>query len=378
MMDQEPQAAGKAGAAARLERRAAQRRWLIGGGVAATIAGLALFYFLTGRYESTDDASLQAAQASISANVAGRVVAIEVHDNQRVRRGDVLFRLDDQPYRIAVAEAAAKLAAARLQIGAAEVTYRQKLADVAAADSTVKYRQEEFVRQEGLVASGISSRSQFEQAQHGIEQARAQLASAQQQSESVLALLGGDPKLPVDLHPSVQQAQAALDKAKLDLSYTVVRAPDDGVVAKVEQLQVGDYINAAMPVFTLISTRDVWIEANFKEDQLAYMRPGQSADVALDAVAGRALKARIVSLSPGTGSQFSALPPENATGNWVKVVQRLPVRLQFDPSLDVSDLPLRAGLSATVTVDTRHRRRLFASDEPLDAQAGAPQADARP
>jgi membrane fusion protein (multidrug efflux system) len=358
-MDREPMIVREASAASKRDKRRWQRPLLMTGGVLATAVGVVVFYLFTGRYQSTDDATVQAAQASVSANVAGRVVAIDVRDNQRVHRGDVLFRLDDQPFRIAVAEATAKLASARLQIAAAKVMYRQRLADVEAANSTVTYRQEEFERQKGLVASGISSRSQFEQAQHGIEQARAQLAAAQQQGESVLALLGGNPNLPVDQHPSVQQAQAALDKANLDLSYTVVRAPDDGVVAKVEQLQVGDYINAAAPVFMLVSTRDVWIEANFKEDQLSHMRPGQSAELTLDAYPGHTLTARVASLSPGTGSQFSALPPENATGNWVKVVQRLPVRLQLDPALDVSELPLHAGLSANVTVDTQHRRRLF-------------------
>jgi len=358
-MDTNSTMVNKAPAVANQEKRARLRWILMCGGVLAVLGGVVLFYLFTGRYESTDDATLQAAQASVSTNVAGRVVAIEVRDNQRVHRGDVLFRLDDRPFRIAVAEATAKLAAARMQIGAAKLTYRQKLADVAAATSTVTYRQEEFDRQQGLVATGISSRSQFEQAQHGIEQAQAQLSSAQQQSDSVLALLGGNANLPVDQHPSVQQAQAVLDKANLDLSYTVARAPDDGVVAKVEQLQAGDYINAAVPVFTVISTRDIWIEANFKEDQLSYMRPGQSAEVTLDAYSGHSLAARVVSLSPGTGSQFSALPPENATGNWVKVVQRLPVRLQFDPALDVSEVPMHAGLSANVTIDTQHRRRLF-------------------
>jgi membrane fusion protein (multidrug efflux system) len=355
------------------ERRARLRWILMSGGVLAVLAGVLLFYLFTGRYESTDDATLQAAQATVSANIAGRVVAVEVHDNQRVHAGDVLFRIDDRPFRIAMAESTAKLAAARLQIGAAKVTYRQKLSEVAAATSTVNFRQEDFDRQQGLVATGISSRSQFEQAQHGIEQARAQLSSAQQQSESVLALLGGNPNLPLDQHPSVQQAQAALDKANLDLSYTVVRAPVDGVVAKVEQLQAGDYITAAAPVFTLISTQDIWVEANFKEDQLSYMRAGQSAEVTLDAFTGHSLSARVVSLSPGTGSQFSALPPENATGNWVKVVQRLPVRLQFEPALDPAQVPLHAGLSANVTVDTGHRRNLFGREaqahEPQDGQA---------
>jgi membrane fusion protein (multidrug efflux system) len=281
-----------------------------------------------------------------------------VHDNQSVRRGDVLFRLDDRPFRIAVEDAQAKLASARMQIGAAEATYRQQLANVAAARGTVAYQQHEFERQQHLLQSGISSRAQFEQTQHAMELAQSQLASAQQQVGSVLALLGGNPALPVAEHPVVQEAQAALDKASLDLSYATVRAPADGVVAKVEQLQVGDYITAATPVFSLISSRDVWIEANFKEDELTYMRAGQSADVRIDAYPGRHFKAHVTSLSPGTGAQFSLLPPENATGNWVKVVQRVPVRLQLDDT-ELEGVTLHAGLSVDVKVDTQHRRRLF-------------------
>jgi membrane fusion protein (multidrug efflux system) len=157
----------------------------------------------------------------------------------------------------------------------------------------------------------------------------------------------------------VQQALAEVDRARLNLSYATIFAPDDGIVTKVEQLQVGDHINAAAPVFALMSTRDVWVEANFKEDQLTHMRPGQSATVSVDTFPGRTFQARVSSLAPGTGSQFSALPPENATGNWVKVVQRVPVRLQLEAAN--SDVALISGLSATVKVDTRHRRGLWGS-----------------
>jgi len=345
--------------AERTRRRRARLRWLLmSAGMLVAAAGALGYYLLSGRYVSTDDSSVQAAQTAISANVAGRVTELDVHDNQSVHRGEVLFRLDDRPFRIAVEDAQAKLAAARMQIGAAKATYRQQLANVSAARGTSDYQQHEFERQQHLLQSGISSRAQFEQTQHARDLAQSQLSSAQQQVGSVLALLGGNPELPVERHPVVQEAQAALDRANLELSYTVIRAPDEGVVARVEQLQVGDYINAATPVFSLISSRDVWVEANFKEDDLTYMRPGQSAEIRIDAYPGQRFQARVASLSPGTGAQFSLLPPENATGNWVKVVQRVPVSLQFEGAA-VADLALHAGLSVDVTVDTQHRRHLF-------------------
>jgi membrane fusion protein (multidrug efflux system) len=330
-------------------------------GVAAVAIG-ALYYWLTGgRYMSTDDAYVQAARSSISSNVSGQVVAIAVRDNQRIHRGDLLFRLDERPYRIAVDSAQAKLGTARLEVIAGKATYRQQLATLRSAQDTLDYQTREYQRQQTLFASGISSQMQFDQAQHARDAARQQVASAQQQVASVLAMLGGNADVDPDEHPTVRQAQAELDRAKLNLSYATIVAPADGIVTKVEQLQVGDYINAASPLFALMSSHDVWVEANFKENQLSYMRAGQPATVKIDTYSGKTFSARVTSIAPGTGSQFSALPPENATGNWVKVVQRLPVRLQLDAP--DADLPLHAGLSATVDVDTGHRRSLFGSND---------------
>ena len=282
---------------------------------------------------------------------AGRVVEVEVQDNEIVRRGAVLFRLDDAPFRIAVSDAAARVAATRMQIASLKSIYRQRQVELRAARDTQSYSQQQYDRQARLLASGISSQAQFDQASHALDDARQQVANVQQQIGVALANLDGDPNIAPERHPLVAQAQAALDRAQLEFSYTVVSAPTDGVVAKVEQLQVGDYIAASTPVFALVSTHDVWIEANFKEVQLAHMRPGQTATVKIDRYPGRQFSAAVTSVSPGTGSQFSLLPPENATGNWVKVVQRVPVRLHLvdlDPAL-----LLQAGLSADVTVDTR-------------------------
>jgi membrane fusion protein (multidrug efflux system) len=186
--------------------------------------------------------------------------------------------------------------------------------------------------------------------------ARAQVAGAVQAQASALAQLGAAADAPAADNPAVRQAEAAFERARLNQSYTVIRAAQDGTVTKVDQLQVGDYVNAAQPVFSLVAPR-VWVEANFKEDQLTYMRPGQSVSMKIDAYPGTLFTGRVESLSPGTGSSFSVLPAENATGNWVKVVQRLPVRISIDHP--PADLPLHAGLSVTVKVDTRHVRSLF-------------------
>jgi membrane fusion protein, multidrug efflux system len=331
------------------------------------IGGALYFYFTGGRFQTTDDAYVQAAQVVISSNISGRVSEIDVRDNELVRKGAVLFRIDDAPFRIAVQEAQARLASARLEVEGLQATYRERQAQLAGSEDTLTYQQREYERQNGLLASGISSQVQVNQLRHALDSARQARNSAREELAAVAASLGGDANISIENHPAVLQARAALDRAQLNLSYTVIRAPEDGVAAKVEQLQVGNYINASIALFALISTQDVWVEANFKESQLTYMRPGQTATVRIDSYPGELFHARVTSLSPGTGAAFSVLPPENATGNWVKVVQRLPVRLAV---IDAPrSLPLRAGLSADVSVDTRHARAgLFAS---LGRSAGA-------
>jgi membrane fusion protein, multidrug efflux system len=324
------------------------------------IGGAVYVYLTSGRYQSTDDAYVQAAQVVISANISGRVSEVDVRDNELVKKGAVLFRIDDAPFRIAVEEAQARLGSARLAVEGLQATYRQRQAELAGAEDTLAYQQREYDRQNGLLASGISSQVQVNQLRHALDNARQARAAAREELAGAAASLGGDADVPIDSHPALLQARAALDRAELNLSYTVIRAPEDGIVAKVEQLQAGNYINASNALFALISTQDVWVEANFKESQLTYMRPGQAATVKIDSYPGELFHAQVTSLSPGTGAAFSLLPPENATGNWVKVVQRLPVRLAV---IDAPrTLPLRAGLSADVSVDTRHTRGgLFAS-----------------
>ncbi len=338
-------------------------------GVLVVAGGAGAFYLTGGRYVSTDDAYVKTARVPISANVAGRVVELAVHDNQAVHRGDLLYRLDDAPYRIAVQEAEAQLASARLQVEALKANYRQRQTELASARDTAAYEQREAERQRRLLVSGISSQAQVDRATHAVDDARSSTAGAQQAIGAILAQLGGNADIPVARHPLVLQAQAVLDRARLNLSYTVVRAPSDGVVTQVEQLQVGSYVDASAPVFALMLSGAPWVEANFKEDQLAHMRVGQPAAVHIDSYPGKTFEGHVVSVSPGTGSQFSALPPENATGNWVKVVQRLPVRIEFDHAKEAG-VAFEGGLSATVDVDTGYQRHLFAADSPVVASAG--------
>lgn len=318
-------------------------------GVPGIAVAVALYFYLTsGRYQSTDDAYLRAAEVQISADVSGRVVQVDVHDNEPVHKGQVLFRLDPRRLGIAVAAARARLAVARLTVQSLEADYRVDLAALQSAQSRQAYAQREFHRREGLLKIGVSSKSQFDRARLLLQQSHAAVSAAQQQIEAVVARLGGNPARPVDQHPQVTEAQAALDRALLERSYTTVRAPMDGIVTEVDHLQVGGYLPLATAAFALISTHDVWIEADYKENQLTNIRPGDKATVSIDAYPDHTFHAVVASITPGTGAQFSVLPPQNATGNWVKVVQRLDVRLRL-----VGQMPrVRSGLSASVTIDT--------------------------
>jgi membrane fusion protein (multidrug efflux system) len=339
--------------------KARLRARLLIGGLFVLVIGALLFYLHGGRYEGTENASLQAGQVGVAANVSGQVIAVEVHENQDVKAGQVLFRIDPQPYQAAVAEAEARLADARAQIFSRRATYRQNKAGVQSAQAQLDYAAAEAVRQKQLLAEGISSRNQYDQAVLAVQTARQAIQTSSQQAESVRAGLGGEISGGAESQPAVAAAQAVLQRARLNLSYTVVRAAQDGVVTRVNQLQVGNYVSAARPVFMLVGKR-IWVEANYKENQLRYMRLGQPATVSIDACPGHTLKAHLTSFSPGTGSSFALLPAENATGNWVKVVQRLPVEFTLDEV--PADLPLHAGLSADVSVDTGHVRHLFGAD----------------
>jgi membrane fusion protein (multidrug efflux system) len=329
---------------------------LIAAPIAALIIGL-FVYLHGGRYQSTDNAYFQAGLGQVAANVSGQVVAVEVRDNQHVMAGQVLFRIDPAPFQAAVDEAEAALADARTQVSALQANYAQGGAELKAAQDQLVYADREAARQKELLGEGISSQAQYDQARLAAQTAAQGIETSRQKNASVAATLSGTVNGPIDRQPAVMRAQAALDRAKLNLGYTVVRAKQEGIVTKVDQLQVGDNVTAAKPVFTLAGTR-IWVEANFKENQLDYMRVGQKATFKVDAFPDLALTGHVTTFSPGTGNSFALLPPENATGNWVKVVQRLPVELDLDQA-PPAGVPLHAGLSAEVTVDTGHRRHLL-------------------
>jgi len=314
----------------------------------------ASMYLAQEQYVSTDDAFVRAAKVTINARVSGQAVEIAVRDNQRVRQGQVLFRIDPEPYQIAVDQAEARLGSARLQIDSLKATYRQQQAELQSARESAAFDEREFDRKKMLVASDFTPRAVYERAETNMKIARHRIGSIEQQIANTIVALNGDADIDVDRHPTVRAARAQLDRARLDLSYATVTAPEDGIVTKVDDLQIGGFVNAGTATFSLMSSRHIWIEANFRETGLTHMRPGQEAMIDVDAYPDRKFKAHIVSMSPGTGSDFSLLPPENATGNWVKVVQRLPVRLELD-DLDPSR-PLFSGISVTARVDTGYRR----------------------
>lgn len=334
-----------------VRRRHGLQRWrwlLIVAGPLLIIAAIVAYFLLGGRYQTTDNAYVQIAKAPVAPSIGGRVVEIYVRENQVVRRGQVLFRLDSREVQANAQAAAAEVANASLQVQALRAAYRQQVANVRAARETLSFAEREAARQRNLATAGVVSQQDVDQAAHAARLAREQLAAAEQAADQALAGLGGDPDLPPAAAPAVMRAQAQLERARLSVDYTTVVAPADGVVARVQQLPVGTYLNASQTAFWLLSGRP-WIEANFKENQLARMKVGQRVEIDIDTMPDARLEGRVASFSPGTGSAFSVLPAQNATGNWVKVTQRLPVRIE----LDRAPAGLAAGLSARVKVDVR-------------------------
>ncbi|MBO0662214.1 HlyD family secretion protein [Jiella sp. CQZ9-1] len=310
-----------------------------------------VYYWVTGgRYIDTDDAYVHQDRVTVMPQVSGQIAKVDVAENQQVKAGQVLFTIDDKPFRNTVEQAKANLESARLQVEKLKAAYGQAVVDVKTDQDALATAQTTYDRQAKLLKNGVTSRSDYDSAQLGLQKAQGNLASAQQSVLGAKAALAGNPNIKTDDHPLVLQAQAALDAAKLDLAHTVVTASEPGIVSQTSMLQVGQYITPSTSVMTIVEAGSSWVEANYKETDLTHMRDGQPVTVTFDTYPDREFKGTVGSIGAGTGSEFSLLPAQNATGNWVKVVQRVPVRIHLTNEDALP--PLRAGMSADVTVDT--------------------------
>jgi membrane fusion protein (multidrug efflux system) len=344
------------------KRRRLLRSVLMLGGVIAVAAGGLVFWLTGGRYVSTDDAYVDANKLLVSADVSGTVKDVDVKEGQTVHRGDVLFRLDPQPFQIALAQAQSKLNETALTIRSMEQDYQRMLSDIAAQKAQVQLAQTTYNRQVALLKIGGTAQQNVEQAKATLDTASAQTTALEGQAEVQLAKLGGHIGAPLPNHPEYQQAKATLDEAQRQLDHSVVKAPFDGTVTQVSSLQPGAMIVSSMAAFVptsavaLVGNGGKWIQANIKETDLTYVHQGQPVDITIDTFPGKVWHGSVMSIAPATGAQFSVLPSENSSGNWVKVTQRLPVRITFDSDEDTS--VVRAGMSTNVSIDTNHKRKL--------------------
>lgn len=338
-------------------KRRRSLRVLLMASVPLVLAFVGGYFWITGgRYQETDNANVRQPKVSVSAETPGRIVEVDVAENTPVKKGEVLFRIDPEPYRIALSQADATLAAARLSVEQLRAAYSRAMAQEQMAANEVAYQQTQLDRQTELAQKGVNTRSELDQARHDLAKADDEHQAALQALASARAALGGDPDIPTDKHPAVLEALAARDKAAWSLEQTTVTAPADGIVSQSTAFKAGQYVAAGTPLFSLVEVGDTWVEANFKETQLTNMKVGQEVELVVDAYPGHGFKAVVDSIGAGTGAEFSLLPAQNATGNWVKVTQRIPVRIKVTDG-DAS-LPLRTGMSADVSVDTGVSRGL--------------------
>jgi membrane fusion protein (multidrug efflux system) len=302
------------------------------------------FWLTSGRTVETDNATVEAHVVSVAPEVTGRIDKVYVRENQIVKPGDRLFTIDQAPFSIALESAQAAVGNAKISVSRSASDYVSKVADIGSKASDVEKAQEDFARQEELMKRGFTTHASFDAAKHALSAALADRASAAATAQAARAELVSAGQI----HPLVAAAIAQRDKAALDLRRTEIRAPEGGRITQSDKLLPGNMAFTGLPSVSIVSDEDSWIEANFKETQLAKIRVGQAAKVSIDAIPGKRYRARVTGIGAGTGSQFSLLPAQNATGNWVKVTQRVPVRLRLE---ELPDRPLVAGWSANVTVD---------------------------
>jgi membrane fusion protein (multidrug efflux system) len=304
----------------------------------------------------TDDAYVQADSMTLSTDVSGIVASIPVHEGEAVTKGQILFTLDPQKFQIALDNARANLAQMRLNIEAAKADYQAALRDTGAKQQQVNADQSTYDRYASLVREHAVTQQQTDDARYKLAADQQAVSASESQARALLAKLDGNPNIAVEDMPSFKQAQAQLAEAEREMNHAVVRAPYDGIVTQVNKLQIGMYLGASTAAFGLVSTDHVWVEAQPKETQLTYAKNGDPVDVSFDIYPGRTWQGTVQSVAPATDQNFSLLPAENSSGNWVKVVQRIPVRVELD--MKPGDPPLRAGMSADIDIDTGHVRTL--------------------
>lgn len=332
------------------------RRVLLLGLVPLVAAAIGVGYWLHGaRYVATENAYVKTDIAKLAAEITGRAQDVRVHAHMKVAKGDVLVTIDPEPFKLAAARAEAELDAARREVETLAATLKEARAELQDAQDRAVYFKKRFERHRDLVKKGITPATRYDELENDANAADDRITLARQKVQRIVTALGGEADRPVDEHPLVRSKMAAVNQARLDLERTVLHAPMDGIVVTVP-LVVGDQIKASEPLFAIVTDTAPWVDANFKETELTHVRVGQKATVVLDIYPDITWEAEVQSISPATGAEFAILPPQNASGNWVKVVQRLPVRLKLTPKEGAP--PLRAGMTARATVDTGHERSL--------------------
>ena len=348
----------KSGLRARLERQRLRMILLVAIPTLAALVG-SIFYLSGGRYISTDNAYVGAQKVLITPDVSGKVVHVGVREGQQVRPGDELLTLDHEPFQLALDQAKAKLAAARAEYDKLTMNLKTFNTLVELGQNNVDLKQRDVQRKSTLVSSMAGSAADLDTSKSALVTAQLQLQLAVQQRDTTLSQLLGNPDLPLEQFPEYAQAKAALDNAQRDLDHTVLRAPISGTATQVDNIQLGRFVTAGTPILSVIDDQGPWVDANPKETDITHLRVGQKATLEVDSFPDHTFKGTVIAVSPGTGAQFSILPPQNATGNWVKVVQRVPVRIAFDKDEDTH--LLRSGMSVVVEIDTGHSRLPFLS-----------------
>lgn len=340
---------------------------LIGVPVAVLVGGVAVWQ-AGGRFVNTENAYVKADIAQIAPEVAGRVIDVAVRDHMHVKAGMPLLRIDPEPYQLALDKAEAELDIARTQVEMARASWRETLTELGEMESQTAYHSRNLQRQQSLADRGVVSASKLEEAQNDANVARNRLQVVRRRLERTLAALGGDPHKPTDAYAPVRDKIAERDRAELDLRRTTLTAPLDGVAVNVK-LQVGEQVKASTPLFVIVADTRPWVEANLKETTLTHVHVGQEVKVVMDIYPDEIWQGVVSSISPAAGSEFAILPPQNASGNWVKVVQRLPVKITLKPH--DGEPPLRAGMTATVDIDTQRTRSISATIGALFDQGSA-------